>query len=86
VTRAEGDSLRNRTFYQTRMRYAVTNARSVPVEVIVTQDGLDNHWNDTRIVSETLPSQRDSSRAATWRVPVPANGTTNLEVVFQTGH
>jgi hypothetical protein len=86
VTRAEGDSLRNRTFYQTRMRYAVTNARAVPVEVIVTQDGLDNYWNDTRIISESLPSQRESSRAATWRVPVPANGSTNLEVVFQTGH
>ena len=86
VTRAEGDSLRERTFWQTRMRYTLTNARPEPVTVIVTQDGLDYGWPDTRIVSETLPSVRESSRAATWSVPVPANGTTTLEVTFQTRH
>ena len=69
------------------MRYTVTNARPDPVTVIVTQDGLyPYYWAVPRIVSETLPSERESANQVTWRVPVPGNGTTVLEVVFQTGH
>ncbi|HEY0116902.1 MAG TPA: DUF4139 domain-containing protein, partial [Allosphingosinicella sp.] len=82
----EGDTLRETTFWQTRMRYTLTNARPEPVTVIVTQDGLDYGWSDTRIVSETLVSERPSAGRVVWRVPVPANGTTTLEAVFQTRH
>jgi hypothetical protein len=86
VTRGETESNVGQTFWETRMRYTLTNARPEPVTVILTQDGLDNYWSDTRIVSETLPSQRESSRAATWQVPVPANGTATLDVTFHTRH
>ena len=71
-------------YWQTRMRYLVTNARPESVTVIVTQDGLNQWWGDTRIVSETLPSERPSYDRAVWRVEVPANGSTTIEAVIQT--
>ena len=86
VTRGEGDSLRQTNFWQTTMRYTLTNARPEPVTVILTQDGLDYGWADTRIISETLRSERPSAGRVVWSVPVPANGTTTLEAVFQTRH
>jgi hypothetical protein len=82
----ESESLRERTFWQTRMRYTVTNARSVPVTVQLSQGGLDNGDHDTRIVSESLPSERRSSDSVLWRVEVPANSETVLNVTFQTDH
>ncbi len=84
VTSGEGDRLREETFWQTRMRYTVTNARPQPVTVFLTQDGLDRYYSDTRIISETIPSERPSADRVIWRVTVPANGTTNVEAVFQT--
>lgn len=84
VTRGEGDTLRTQVFWQTQMRYTLTNARPEPVTVIVTQDGLNRDWNDTRIVSETLRSERPNADRAVWRVAVPANGTATLEAVYQT--
>jgi hypothetical protein len=86
VTTAEGDTRTDTVFWQTRMRYAVTNATPQPVTVLVTQSGLGNYYQDTRIVSETLPHERGSFDAVTWRVPVPANGAVNLDVVYQTRH
>ena len=93
ITRSDGqtltgerDSLQERTFWQTRMRYTVTNARSVPVTVQLTQAGLDNGDHDTRIVSESLPSERRSSDSVRWRVEVPANSETVVNVTFQTDH
>jgi hypothetical protein len=86
VTTGEGDTRRETTFWQTRMRYAVTNATPRPVTVLVTQSGLDNYYQDTRIISETLPHERVSYDVVTWRVPVPANGAVNLDVVYQTRH
>jgi hypothetical protein len=83
-TTAEGDTLQRTEFWQTRMRYIVTNARPEPVTVEVSQSGLDSYWDDTRIISETLRSERLSSDRVVWRVPVPANGTVNLDVTFQT--
>jgi hypothetical protein len=71
-------------YYETRMRYTVTNARPVPVTVNVYQSGLDNGWHDTRIVSESLPSERLSSDRVLWRVEVPANGTTIVNATIQT--
>jgi len=72
------------TFWQTRMRYTLTNARSEPVTVALTQAGLDRGWGDTRIVSETIRSERPSADRVVWSVTVPANGITTLEAVFQT--
>ena len=66
------------------MRYTLTNARSVPVTVSLYQSGLDNGWHDTRIVSESMPSERLSSEQILWRVQVPANGTTVVNATFQT--
>jgi hypothetical protein len=87
VTQGEGDSLRQTDYWQTRMRYTLTNARPVPVTVTVTQDGLwPWYWSDTRIVSETIRSERPAADRVVWQVPVPANGTVNLDVVFQTRH
>jgi hypothetical protein len=86
VVRGEGDTLREQTFWQTTMRYTLTNARPEPVTVYVTQDGLEYYWGDTRVISETLSSERPSADRVVWRVPVPANGSTTLEAVFQTRH
>jgi hypothetical protein len=82
----EGDSLERQTFWQTKMRYTVTNARPQPVTVDIFQSGLHSYWDDTRIVDETIRSERLSSDRVLWRVPVPANGTVNLDVTFQTRH
>ncbi len=57
---------------------------TVAVTVEVVQSGLDSYWNDTRITSESLKSERRSSDEAVWRVPVPANGTATLTAVFDT--
>ena len=80
----EGDSLRETSFWRTTMRYTLTNARPQPVTVDLTQSGLDNYWHDTRIVSETVKSERLSADRVVWRVPVPANGTATVTAVFET--
>jgi hypothetical protein len=72
------------TYWQTSMRYTLTNARPAPVTVFVTQDGLDHYYGGTRIISETVKSERPSADRVVWRVEVPANGTTVLNAVFQT--
>jgi hypothetical protein len=80
----EGDTLERTDFWQTRMRYTLTNARPEPVTVELTQTGFQSYWQDSRIISETVRSERPSYDRVIWRVPVPANGTVNLDVVFQT--
>jgi hypothetical protein len=77
---------RQPTYWQTKMRYVVTNASPQPVTVIVTQDDLNPYWwwAQTRIVSETIQSERPSADRVIWRVQVPANGSTTLEATFQT--
>ncbi|HEX8667870.1 MAG TPA: DUF4139 domain-containing protein [Allosphingosinicella sp.] len=81
TTRGEGDTLEATDYWQTKVRYTVTNARPEPVTVEITQSGLDP---ETRIVAETVKSERVSAGQVVWRVPVAANGTTNLNVTFQT--
>ena len=83
---AEEDRREERVFWQTRMRYTLTNARPIPVTVHLYQSGLDDYWHDTRIVSETVASERQSADRVVWRVPVPANGTVQVDVTFQTRH
>ena len=84
TTSAERDDLRTHRFHQTQMRYTLTNARPETVTVHLFQSGLDNRWHDTRIVTESLPSERLSADEVVWHVMVPANGTTELDVTIQT--
>ena len=77
---------RPRTFYRTTMRYTLSNARSEPVEVELTQGGLYRGWwsNDYRVVSEDLPGEQNSISERKWTVPVPANGERTIRVTFET--
>jgi hypothetical protein len=70
--------------WRTTMTYKVTNARGEPVVVEVAQNGLDSYWKDTRIESESQPSERSNADEALWKVQVPANGETTVTVVFLT--
>jgi hypothetical protein len=72
------------TRWRTVMHYTLTNARPEAVTVDLIQSGLDWSWTDTRITSESLPSQRESSNSAIWHVPVPANGQAELTATFVT--
>jgi hypothetical protein len=67
--------------WRTTMRYTLTNARPNDVTVDVLQAGL---WGDTRIVAESMPSQRRSADEALYRVPVPANGSATVTATFDT--
>jgi hypothetical protein len=53
------------------------------VTVALQQDGL---WGDTRIQSETMRSTRPNADMAEWQVNVPANGTAELTVVFDSSY
>ena len=70
--------------WRTTMRYTLTNARPEPVTVDLVQSGLDSYLDDTRLVSESMKSERRSSSEALWRVPVPANGTATVTATFDT--
>jgi hypothetical protein len=67
--------------WRTSMRYVLTNARPNAVTVDLMQSGL---WGDTRIVTESQPSERRSADDALWRVQVPANGEAVVTVTFDT--
>lgn len=69
------------TYWRTRMRYLVTNASPKPVTVDLRQGGLS--W-DTRVVQETLQSEKLSADEVRWRVPVPANSETVVTADFYT--
>jgi hypothetical protein len=71
----------NWTYWRTKMRYLVTNASPKPVTVDLKQAGLSG---DTRIVAESLPSEKLSANEVRWRVPVPANGQTIVTADFYT--
>ncbi len=71
----------NGTRWRTTMRYTLTNARPNAVTVDLMQSGL---WGDTRIVEESMPSERRSADDALWRVPVPANGEAVVTATFDT--
>ncbi len=74
------------TYWQTTMRYTLTNAKSTPVSIDLTQAGLDRGWwsRDFRIVAEDLPGEQDSMDQRSWVVPVPANGTREFRVTYAT--
>ncbi|MGZ2412309.1 hypothetical protein ACUXST_001738 [Sphingomonas sp. F9_3S_D5_B_2] len=69
------------TFWRTQMRYVVTNARRNPVTVDLHQSGLS--W-DTRVIQESIVSEKQSDDETLWHVPVPANGSAVLTATFET--
>ena len=71
------------TRWRTRMRYELSNASPKSVTVDLFQAGL---WGDTRIVDQSVPSQRTSADEARWRVTVPANGRASVTATFDTRH
>ena len=70
--------------WRTTMRYTLTNARPQPVTVTLRQDGLDWTWAETRVVAESLASERTSADGVLWHVPVPANGEAIVTATFET--
>ncbi|HEY6917014.1 MAG TPA: DUF4139 domain-containing protein, partial [Allosphingosinicella sp.] len=74
----------NDSRWRTTMRYVLTNARPDAVTVDLIQGGLDRYWTDTRIIDESLKSERRDAGEAVWHVPVPANGTTTVTATFDT--
>jgi len=68
-------------YWRTNMRYVVTNASPKPVTVDLHQYGLS--W-DTRVVQESLTSEKPSDEEVLWRVPVPAGGQTVVTASFET--
>ena len=76
---------RPKTFYRTTMRYMLTNAKDVPVEVDLVQAGLDRGWwgNDYRIISEDLPGEQLNLDRRKWTVPVPAEGEREVRVTYE---
>ncbi|WP_106640857.1 DUF4139 domain-containing protein [Allosphingosinicella vermicomposti] len=73
----------NNERWRTTMRYTLSNARPEPVTVDLVQGGLD-HWADTRIIEESLKSERRNAGEAVWSVPIPANGTATVTATFDT--
>jgi hypothetical protein len=67
--------------WRTRMRYELTNASPQNVTVDLMQDGL---WGDTRIVDESMKSDREDADRAVWKVAVPANGSATVTATFDT--
>ncbi|NWK98425.1 DUF4139 domain-containing protein [Sphingobium lactosutens] len=70
--------------WETRMRYTLTNARPEAVTIDLAQQGL---WGDTRVTAQSLGGQaiegkRVSADRMEWSVPVPANGSVDLSVTF----
>lgn len=76
----ERTKLSNRR-WRTKMRYTLTNARPGPVTVDLAQAGL---WGDVRIEAQSIVGDRVSADRIEWKVPVPANGTTEVTATFDT--
>jgi hypothetical protein len=73
-------------YWRTTMRYTLTNAKSVPVEVDLVQAGLDRGWwgNDYRVTSEDVPGEQLNSDRRKYTVSVPANGKRVVRVTYET--
>ncbi len=70
--------------WRTTMVYTLTNAKAEAVVVELVQGGLDSWWKDTRILTETLASERVNADEALWKVSVPANGEATVTATFET--
>ncbi|MEL6878557.1 MAG: DUF4139 domain-containing protein [Pseudomonadota bacterium] len=86
TARIEEERRRNTDFYRTTMRYTLTNAKSTPIEVDLTQSGLGRrYWSrDYRIISEDITGEQINYDRRKWVVPVPANGRRVIRVTYET--
>lgn len=77
---------RPKTYYRTTMRYTLTNAKSAPVEVELTQTGLDRGWwgDDYRVTTEDLAGEQLNADQRRYKVPVPAEGERVIRVTYET--
>jgi len=73
-------------YYRTTMRYTLTNAKNVPVEVDLYQSGLDHGWwtHDFRVVSEDVPGEQINADRRKYTITVPANGKREVRVTYAT--
>jgi len=73
-------------YWRTTMRYTLTNAKPVPVEVELTQGGLDRGWwsRDFRVTSEDVAGEQINSDRRKYLVSVPANGKREVRVTYET--
>lgn len=76
----ERTKLSNRR-WRTKMRYTITNARNTGVTVDLGQSGL---WGDVRVDAQSITGERVSADRIEWKVPVSANGSTDLTATFDT--
>ena len=83
-TTGEGDTLTTTTYWRTKMSYRVTNARPQPVTVDLIQAGLSDWWDDSRLIDESIKSERLDADRIVWHVPVPANGSVIVNATFDT--
>ncbi len=77
---------RPKTYYRTVMRYTLTNAKSQPVEVQLTQTGLNRSWwaDDFRITSEDIKGEQLNYDQRLYKVAVPAEGERVIRVTYET--
>ena len=77
---------RPKIFYETTMRYTLTNAKSSAVEVELVQAGLQRGWwgSDFRITSEDVPGKQLNADRRKYVISVPANGERVVRVTYQT--
>ena len=76
-------------YWRTSMKYTVTNARPEAVTVEIVQGGLDRDWWwwsnwDIRVPNESIKGEQRSRGERVWKVEVPANGSVELTVDFDT--
>ena len=73
-------------YWRTTMRYTITNAKPSPVEVDLTQQGLDRGWwsRDYRVISEDVTGRQVNADRRDWTIPVAANSKREVTVVFET--
>ncbi len=73
-------------YWRTTMRYTLTNAKPAPVEVELTQGGLDRGWwsRDFRVTSEDVTGKQINSDRRKYLVTVPANGKREVRVTYET--
>jgi hypothetical protein len=65
--------------WRTKMKYTVTNAQAKPITVDLAQSGL---WGDVRIEAQSIVGEGVSADRIEWKVPVAANGTTEVTATF----
>ncbi len=77
---------RPRRYYRTTMRYTLTNAKSEPVNVELTQTGLGRSWwaSDFRITDEDIEGEQLNIDRRKWVIPVPAEGERVFRVTYET--